>query len=141
MGWSTSPGNYDRPGLQPFFGFLLALVVLSAVIGFRYSLPAVARLYNQRGAGSLRDNKVSAALSDLQRAVSLNPDYPEAQYNLGNAQRTVFDYDKAIASYRNAIELNPDFVEAYNNLAYLYLVYRSDYKRALTLSPESLRNP
>src|SRR5215213_30602 len=122
-----------RSGLHPFFGLVLALVMLLAVIGFRYSLPAVARFYNRRGAESLRDNKIGAALSDLQRAVSLNPDYPEAQYNLGDAQRAVFDYDKAIANYEKAIALDPDFVEAYNNLAYLYLVYRSDYKRALDI--------
>jgi tetratricopeptide (TPR) repeat protein len=122
-----------RAGLQPFFGFVLALVVLSAVIGFRYCLPAVARSYNQRGAQALRDNKVGAALADFQRAVSLNPDYPEAQYNLAYAQETVFDYDKAIASYQKTIELSPNFDEAYNNLAHLYLLYRSDYKRALDI--------
>jgi tetratricopeptide (TPR) repeat protein len=130
-----------RRGLQPFFGFILALVVLSAIIGFRYSLPAVARSYNQRGVEALRDKKVGAALANFQRAVSLNPDYPEAQYNLANVQETVFDYDKAIASYQKTIELSTNFDEAYNDLAHLYLLYRSDYKRALDILSQIFSKP
>ncbi len=127
--------------LQPFFGFVLALVVLSAAIAFRSSLPAIANLYNERGSRFLQDNKVGSALEDFHRAVSLNPDYPEAQYNLAYTQETVFDYDKAIASYQKATELSPDFDEAYNNLAHLYLVYRSDYKRALAILSRIFEKP
>lgn len=127
--------------LQPFFGFVLALLVLSAAIAFRSSLPAIAKLYNERGTRGLQNNKVGAALEDFHRAVSLNPDYPEAQYNLAYTQETVFDYDKAIANYQKAIELSPDFDEAYNNLAHLYLVYRSDYKRALDMLSRIFSKP
>src|SRR5262249_2969923 len=113
----------------------------SAAIAFRSSLPAIAKLYNERGTRFLQDNKVGAALDDFQRAVSLNPDYPEAQYNLAYTQENVFDYDKAIANYQKAIGVNPDFEEAYNNLAHLYLVYRSDYKRALDMLSRIFAKP
>jgi hypothetical protein len=130
-----------RRGLQPFFSFLLALLVLGAVIGFRYSLPSIARYYNHEGSESFKQNKVAEALANFQRAISLDPENSEAQYNLAYTYESIFDYDKAIAGYQKTIEGKPDFDAAYNNLAHLSLVYRSDYKRALDILSRLLSMP
>ncbi len=131
-----------RPKLQPLFGFLLSLIIVLVTIGFRYSLPSIASYYNQRGAQSYQENKGGAALEDFKRAVALNPDNSEAQYNLAYAhENIVFDYEKAMAGYQKAVELRPDFDAAYNNLAHLYLLYRSDYKRALDILSRIFSKP
>ena len=131
-----------RPKLQPFFGFLLSLVIVLATVGFRNYLPSIASYYNQRGAQSYQENKGGAALEDFKRAVALNPDNSEAQYNLAYAhENIVFDYEKAMAGYQKAVELRPDFDAAYNNLAHLYLLYRSDYKRALDILSRIFSKP
>jgi tetratricopeptide (TPR) repeat protein len=130
-----------KKGLQPFASFLFALVILFAAIGFRYSLPAIARYYNREGGKSLEQNKMAEALSSFQRAVSLDPENYEAQYNLAHSYERVFDYDKAITGYQKTVELKPDFNDAYNNLAHSYIMYRSDYKRALDVLSNLLASP
>src|SRR5205807_390198 len=47
-----------------------------------------------------------------------NPDYPEAHYNFGNAQRERGFLDAAIACYRRALELRPDDGAAFSQLFY-----------------------
>ena len=59
----------------------------------------------------------SGALEQFRLAVKLNPDDPEAQYNLGRELKTAGDTAGAIAAFRRAIELKPDFEQAHYNLA------------------------
>ena len=56
------------------------------------------------------------AVGLLHRALALNPDWPEAHNNLGNALNGKGQRDQAIAAYRQAIALRPDFAEAHSNL-------------------------
>ncbi|NCJ07972.1 tetratricopeptide repeat protein [Synechococcales cyanobacterium C] len=51
-----------------------------------------------------------------QRVLALQPDSPQAHYNLGLTQRALGDLGGAIAAYRQAIELDPDYGDAYQNL-------------------------
>ena len=74
-----------KRGLQPLASFLLSLIVLFIIIGFRYSLPAIARYYNREGNESLKENKKADAHASFQRAVYLDPENYEAQYNLANS--------------------------------------------------------
>jgi tetratricopeptide (TPR) repeat protein len=52
-------------------------------------------------------------------ALELNPEFPEACYNLGNAFVGQARFREAKAQYRNALTLKPDWVVAYNQLARL----------------------
>src|SRR5713226_9674631 len=54
------------------------------------------------------------AVESYQKAVGLQPKYPEAYLNLGNAYFNLARYDEAIAAYKKAVELKPDWAEAYN---------------------------
>ena len=111
-----------------------ALAVLLVMLMFRFSLPEVARWYNNRGLDLQRQGLLTRSIENYQRAVSLNPDYVEAHYDLATAYEDLLDYDKAITEYQTAIRGNARFYAAHNNLARLYILRRSNYARALKLS-------
>jgi tetratricopeptide (TPR) repeat protein len=52
----------------------------------------------------------------FEKAIELKPDYIDAIYNLGNAQRDLKAYSRAQHSYQKVIELNPEYTNAYNDL-------------------------
>lgn len=56
------------------------------------------------------------ALRELQEAVRLRPDYPEALNGLGNVLLSLGRPAEAIPAYREALERRPDFFEAQSNL-------------------------
>jgi tetratricopeptide (TPR) repeat protein len=76
------------------------------------------------------------------KAISLNPDYAEAYYNLGVAQESLGHWQEAIDAYRKAIGTTSDSADARNNLANrLALEGRCDeavdqYRAALRLKPD-----
>jgi Flp pilus assembly protein TadD len=59
---------------------------------------------------------MAEAIVQLQESVRLQPLYPEAHDNLGNALQAVGRTDEAMAEYRQAIRLRPDYHEAHYNL-------------------------
>ena len=54
-------------------------------------------------------NRLSEAVRDYDQAISLNPDYPEALYNRGNACADANSLAEAIRDYDQAIALKPDY--------------------------------
>lgn len=50
-----------------------------------------------------------------EKALQLQPDYPEALNNWGNALSKLKQYEEAISKYQQALRLKPDFPEAMNN--------------------------
>ena len=61
------------------------------------------------------------AIDALKEVLEIDPESPEAQYNLGNAYADKEMFDEAIAMYKKTIENDPEFVDAYLNLSTLYL--------------------
>jgi tetratricopeptide (TPR) repeat protein len=61
--------------------------------------------------------------NDLDKVISLAPDFVYAYYNRGNLSAMLNDYRAAIVAYDKAIELNKDFAEAYFNrgLTHIFL--------------------
>ena len=61
---------------------------------------------------------LNEAIAEYRAAVRLEPDYPEAHFNLGSALAHADPPDRAgaIAQYRTALRLKPDYAEAHNNL-------------------------
>ena len=59
------------------------------------------------------------ALAAFQQAISLNPDYSEAQLNLAMLLGSTGHDSDAIVHYRKVIELDTNVVLALNNLAWL----------------------
>ena len=56
------------------------------------------------------------AVEFITKAITINPDYAEAHYNLGNAVKDQGKLSEAVAIYRKAIAIKPDYAEAHNNL-------------------------
>jgi len=52
----------------------------------------------------------------LKKTIELNPNHPEAHYNLGIGLKHQGNITAAIASYKTALQLNPNHPEAHNNL-------------------------
>ena len=55
-------------------------------------------------------------ISLLRKAIAINPNYPEAYNNLGNALKNQGNLYAAINAYRQALAMKPHYPEAYFNL-------------------------
>jgi tetratricopeptide (TPR) repeat protein len=58
-----------------------------------------------------------AAITYLERALAVNPNFAPVQHNTAGIYRALGDMQKAETSYRAAIRLKPDYAEAYQGLA------------------------
>lgn len=62
-------------------------------------------------------NNIHEAVEKYKKAISLNPDLPGANYNLGIIYHHIKkDNESALAYYQRAVELKPDYAEANNNI-------------------------
>jgi len=78
--------------------------------------PACWFAYNNVGVEYAKRGQLERARDNVQQALRLNPDYPEAQYNFANYCVAVGDAARAIEHYRRALELRPNYPFALNNL-------------------------
>lgn len=97
-----------------------------------------AKFYNNRGAAYGEKGQFDQAISDLNKAIEINPRYNKAYNNRGVVYRRKGQYDRAISDFNKAMEINPLDAEAYNNMAWLFATARvprfQDGKRAVALS-------
>jgi tetratricopeptide (TPR) repeat protein len=111
----------------------LAFGVLLILLALRFLLPGIARYYNDQGVRLQQSGSVTSAIENYKRAISLNPDYAEAHYNLATTYEDVLEYDKALGEYQTALRTDPKLYLAYNNLARLYMLHQNDFTNALSL--------
>ncbi len=82
------------------------------------------------------------AISNLNKALKLKPDFAEAYNNRGVAKGKMGKYEEAIDDFTKAIEKKPDYAEAYNNRGNdkgnmgKYEEAIADYDKALKLKPD-----
>jgi Tfp pilus assembly protein PilF len=81
-------------------------------------------------------------LACYRQALRLNPNYPEAQSNLGDVLSSLGRFDEALTALQQAVRLRPDFAEAHNNLGAVYRqLHRfpesvACYREALRIKPQ-----
>jgi tetratricopeptide (TPR) repeat protein len=82
------------------------------------------------------------AIAMIEAAIKNNNRVPAFYCNLGNAYKSMGQFDQAISAYREAVRLDPGFQAAYNNLGSA-LIARGDLdeaaascRRALELKPD-----
>ena len=63
-------------------------------------------------------DRLQLAVSELETALRLKPDFADADFNLGNALNAEGRTREAMARYEEALRLRPDYAEAHNNLGY-----------------------
>ena len=81
------------------------------------------------------------AIEHYRRAVSLDPGYVDAHYNLGVALERIERYDESVLSYERVLALDPARGDAFNNLGVVYERLGQSgkaaaaYLRSIQLSP------
>ncbi|MCP4998301.1 MAG: tetratricopeptide repeat protein [Hyphomicrobiales bacterium] len=82
------------------------------------------------------------AIECYKRCLELQPDYPEAHNNIGNAYRATGENADAMTHYEKAVELRETYPEAYNNMGSAlraeerYEEAEFCYRKALGLNPQ-----
>ena len=78
-------------------------------------------LFNISGACYSELGQIEFAINSFEKAISLNPKYAEAYYNLGVAFQKTHKTDNAIESYKEAINGKHAYPSAHNNLGLISL--------------------
>lgn len=86
--------------------------------------------FNNRGLTYFNQQQYDKALSDFDRTVQLQNDYPDIHYNRGVIYYNLKRYDEALADYDIAIKQNPKFAKALNNRGNVYHLI-GKYKEAI----------
>jgi type IV pilus assembly protein PilF len=99
-----------------------------------------AEIHYNLGLQAQQNGRVPEALSEFQRAVELDPDYPEAHNLLGILLHVSYKrHAEAIKHYEKALEVRPGFSEAKTNLANVYLD-QGQYDEAIKLYEQALND-
>ena len=104
-------------------------------------MPNKARPYNNRGDALVDQKKYTEALSDFNKAISINPKYSMAYYNRGTIYEKEKKYEEALTDFNTSIRYRHDFDKAYNNRGTIYKLMNrldeamADYQQAIELNP------
>lgn len=82
----------------------------------------------------VRKNELLLLLSDYNRTIELQADFPFAWYNRANLYASNKEFLKAISDYSEVIRLYPDFAEAYFNRGLIYAFIGENEKGITDLS-------
>src|SRR5262249_35948687 len=97
--------------------------------------------YFQRGTDLYQKGQLAEAIAAFRQCVALQPEFPNARYNLGVVLGDAEQYEEAVACLQEVIKAEPERAEAYNSLGYLASRQRQPhqaiayYERALELNP------
>ena len=89
--------------------FLVALLLVTTA-----ACGDAAKDYYAKGVAEAKKGDLDHALSDLDKAIELNPHHAAAYFTRGLARQSKNDSKGAVADYSKAIELKPEYSEAYD---------------------------
>lgn len=78
--------------------------------------PAAWMAHNNLALALTRDGRIDEAITHLESALKIRPDYPQAESNLGDNLTRLGRPREAIPHLERALRLRPDFADAHNNL-------------------------
>ena len=108
---------------------------------FRHTLEVTENNYvahDSLGMALVKKGQTQEAISQLQEAIRLKPDYAKAYDNLGTTLGSKGQIDEAINQFQEAIRLKPDFASAHFNLG-IVLFKKSQTDEAITQFREAIR--
>ena len=141
--------KFDFPGKSEFFRTLLIIFLTSnSFFSYCFSKEFVsssvnAKYYNKTGIEYYVNNDFEKAEEYFQKAVELDPNYPQAQNNLANALYKQEKFSEAKQILEKLILKSPNYTDSYINLA---LIYRKNddptkelqyLNQAVNLNPDS----
>ncbi len=84
-------------------------------------LPGLAQSYTQVGKVLVEEGKTSEALRYFEKALDVNPSWPEAYEQIGLLKMKSNDFEAAVRFLSKAVEISPDMATAHRALAMIYL--------------------
>lgn len=141
----ASPTRPDIDSLNPeTLGDLMMIHqrYLAAIEAYQRGPRDSAVLWNKLGIAYQHLYALDIAKLQYEKALSLNPKYPEAINNLGTVYYGLRNYHKAETYYRKALELKPDCASFYSNLGTAYFAdhnYKKGmeaYHKAFSIDPQ-----
>jgi tetratricopeptide (TPR) repeat protein len=111
--------------------FLLIFLIFNVSISFGQTVPEEAQKHYYRGQAAMEMAKVPAdyesAIAEYTKAINLAPNWPDAQFALGQVYEKIGKYAEAIASYKKYLQLAPTAANAETVKANIYkLEYKLD---------------
>ncbi len=78
-------------------------------------------------------SEFSKAISSYEEAISIQPGYVEAYYNLGNLYHQMGELDKAVRNFKKVVALDPDYSKVHPNktLLVIYFFSKGEINNAL----------
>ena len=92
--------------------------------------PSSALLFNIQGVAHQNAGHYQKAVASYQTAVNINPEYPEALCNMGNAFKHMDNLDAALYHYEQALKIKPGHFECQYNMANLFY-QKGDFDQAI----------
>jgi tetratricopeptide (TPR) repeat protein len=141
----ASPSRPDIDSLNPeTLGDLMMIHqrYLAAVEAYQRGPHDSAVLWNKLGIAYQHLYALDFAKLEYEKALALNPKYPEALNNLGTVYYGERNYHKAEAYYRKAMQLKPNCASFYSNLGTAYFAdhnYKRGieaYRKAFSIDPQ-----
>jgi len=113
----------------------------AVVNAFTQNVPPAAQQALERGLKRASEGKADLAISEMQAALNIFPQYFEARLQLGNQFLRLNRLDEAIAELDRAREINPKDDRAYQSFG-LILMQKKNYSVAVAVFAEASRlNP
>ena len=115
-----------------------ALVVFKSLIAKNFDDPI---LHNLGGIINVNLKNYDVAKDCFSKALKINPNYAEANNNMGALLKTIGRTRDSIDYFEKAIKIKPDFANAYNNLGASYNLMGEwdlaieNYNRCLKINP------
>lgn len=131
----ASPSRLDIYSVTPeTLGDLMMIHqrYLAAIEAYQRAPHDSAVVWNKLGIAYQHMYALDIAKLQYEKALTLNPKYPEAINNLGTVYYGQQDYHKAEKYYRKAIRLEPNCASFYSNLGTAYFADH-DYKRGIAV--------
>ena len=83
--------------------------------------PSPAEQHYKAGTNLLANNRLEEAITELSKALELDPKLASAYSNRGIAYARKGEYEKAVADYEQALSLDPKYAQALFNRGIAYL--------------------
>jgi tetratricopeptide (TPR) repeat protein len=97
----------------------------------------LAKTHIRKGYDHYKANRQKPAIEELNQAIEIDPQNPEAYFWRARAFIRLGQFDNAIADLNEVVELNPRYSPAYDNLGWL-LMRRNKYDESLDYLNKSI---
>ena len=133
----------DRPSVPPLTNetrgdIYMARKMYRDAIDMYQDSPVSAPIANKIGIAFQEMSQLALAKKYYEKAIRLDPDYPEAINNLGTLYYSLHWYRKAIRLFKQSLKVSGPIASVYANLGAAYFA-KHDYKNSSVSYEEALR--